>query len=254
VNRLPTHVRSCSLNTDSCGEVRVESKGRGEGLDGVIEPQIPSRNRAPCLATVLSDDRTRTERPMDRVVSFLLGILLILATGCTAANTNPTTVGEGTTTQPTEVESDSTETTVAVARGEGASATLSEGGCAYEGPARMTAGQLRVEMTNETSGQFDLDLWVLDEGHDYEELAAHIDDDRARNEAGEPSLVHPTFATLVAEASAEAGSSGTLTTDLAAGTYGMARILFDQPGSLGGFLGGWTPCGFAVTVSFGHRR
>jgi hypothetical protein len=171
---------------------------------------------------------------MNRVVSFLLGILLVLAAGCTAADTNPTTVGEGPTTQPAEVDSGSTETTVAVAPGEDAAVMLSEDGCAYEGPARMTAGQLRVEMSNETSGQFDLHLWVLDDGHDYDELAAHIDDDRARNEAGEPSLGHPTFATLVAEASAEAGSAGKLIADLTAGTYGMACIFFDQPGSLGG--------------------
>jgi hypothetical protein len=98
----------------------------------------------------------------------------------------------------------------------------------------MAVGHLRIEMVNETAGQFDLHLWLLDNGHDYEELAAYIDEERARNEAGEPSLGHPTFATLVAEASAEAGSTGELITDIAAGTYGTACIFFDRPGSLGG--------------------
>ena len=68
----------------------------------------------------------------------------------------------------------------------------------------------------------------------YEEFAGHDDDERARDEAGEPPLGHPTFATLVAEASAEGEPPGQLTTDLAVGTYGMACIFFDQPGSLGG--------------------
>jgi hypothetical protein len=98
----------------------------------------------------------------------------------------------------------------------------------------MAVGQLRVEMSNQTNRQFDLDLYLLDEGHPYEESAGHVDDERARDEAGEPPLGHPTFATLVAEASAEGEPSGQLRTDLAVGTYGMACILFDQPGSLGG--------------------
>jgi len=115
-----------------------------------------------------------------------------------------------------------------------ATVTLSDVGCTYAGPAEMSVEQLRIEMENETPGQFDLDLWLLDEGHDYEELAAHIEAERTRNEAGQPSLEHPAFATLVAEASAEAGSTGDLIADMAPGTYGIACIFFDRPGSLGG--------------------
>ena len=165
---------------------------------------------------------------MARIQSLLVGLLLGLATGCTAAINDPSTVGEATT-QPTQVESDSTETT-----GEEAYVTLSDAGCAYEGPSSMAVGQFSVEMSNQTNGQFDLDLYLLDEGHQYEEFAGHVDDERARDEAGEPPLGHPTFATLVAEASAEGEPPGQLTTDLAVGTYGMACIFFDQPGSLGG--------------------
>jgi hypothetical protein len=154
---------------------------------------------------------------------------LVLTTGCTAATDDPTTVGEGATTKPTQVENDSNETT-----GEEAVVTLSDAGCAYQGPSSMAVGRLSVEMSNQTNGQFDLDLWLLEEGHQYEELAGHIDDERARDEAGKPSLGHPTFATLVAERSTEGEPSGQITTDLAAGTYGMACIFFDRPGSLGG--------------------
>ena len=115
-----------------------------------------------------------------------------------------------------------------------ATVALSDSGCEYDGPVEMAVGQLRIEMENETDGQFQLDVWLLIDNHDHEELAAHIDEERARNEAGEPPLGHPTFADLAAEASAEAGSTGELITDMAAGTYGMACILFDRPGSLGG--------------------
>jgi hypothetical protein len=97
-------------------------------------------------------------------------------------------------------------------------------GCAYDGPAVVASGLLAVELVNQVDGPFDLDLWRLDDGHSYAELAAHIEEEQRRGQAGEPPVGHPTFADLVAEETA-AGTTGSLETNLSAGTYGFACIL-----------------------------
>jgi N-acetylneuraminic acid mutarotase len=112
--------------------------------------------------------------------------------------------------------------------------TLATDGCQYTGPTELPAGDVTFRLRNKTSGQFDLDVYLLDAGHDYEEFAAHIDEERRRGEEGEPPLGHPAFATLLAESTAEEGINSELVTDVAVGAYGMACIYFDQPGSLGG--------------------
>lgn len=121
--------------------------------------------------------------------------------------------------------------------------TLKKMGCEYEGPADVSVGQVTSQMVNETKGQFDLDLWLLNAGHPYDELAAHIAEEERRSKLGEPGLGYPTFATLVAEATADAGLDGELVTDLAVGTYGMACIRFG-PGSGGGL---WATGPFTVS-------
>ncbi len=89
---------------------------------------------------------------------------------------------------------------------------LWKSGCAYAGPAEISVGPLTIWMLNQTPGDFDLDLWLLNEVHEYDELAAHIEEEHRRGEAGEEPLGHPTFATLVAETSAEPGSASELVT------------------------------------------
>jgi hypothetical protein len=103
---------------------------------------------------------------------------------------------------------------------------MRDDGCEYSGPAMVSAGTVVLGLENESSGQFDADLWLLNSGHSYEELAAHIAEEQRRADAGEPGLGHPDFATLVAEASVAAGR-GRLTSRLAPGTYGIACILFE---------------------------
>jgi hypothetical protein len=103
---------------------------------------------------------------------------------------------------------------------------MRDDGCEYSGPAMVGAGTVILGLENESSGQFDADLWLLEPGHTYDELAAHIAEEQRRSEAGEPPLGHPAFATLVAEASTTS-ERGTLTADLDAGTYGVACIRFE---------------------------
>jgi hypothetical protein len=116
-----------------------------------------------------------------------------------------------------------------------ASVTLSDAGCELVAPSEVAAGPFELAMSSETSGRFDVDLWRLSDGHDYEELAEHIAEERRRSQSGEAPLGHPGFATLVAEASAEEDSSGELQAQLEPGTYGLACIHFptdDRPGAL----------------------
>lgn len=111
--------------------------------------------------------------------------------------------------------------------------TLTEDGCEYDGPAEVASGPMVIAMVNATSGQFDLDLWRMDEGHTYDELTAHIAEEMRRQEAGEPPLGHPTFAELVGEATVEESAEGEPQMVLEPGTYGMACILFPAPEVLG---------------------
>jgi hypothetical protein len=103
--------------------------------------------------------------------------------------------------------------------GSGASVavTVTESGCAFAGGSEFTAGPFTIRMVNPTEGQFDIDLWLFDAGATYTDLVNHI----ARGED-----VYPDFATLVAEKTAPAEAAIELTTELDAGTYAIACILF----------------------------
>lgn len=115
------------------------------------------------------------------------------------------------------------------------SVTLDDTGCTLEGDSELPAGPVEVELHNATDGQFDLDLWRLQEGHGYDELVAHIDEEMRRVESGEPPLGHPPFADLVAESTAAIGTDGALRTDLETGIYGFACIYFPSADVLGAF-------------------
>lgn len=109
-----------------------------------------------------------------------------------------------------------------------ATVTLSRDGCTLTGPGNARAGMVRVHAVNRTSDQFDVDLWMLHEGHAYQELADHIAQEQQNFENNDPPLGHPTFATLVAEATVQLEGSAEVTADLEAGTYGFACIRFEE--------------------------
>lgn len=107
---------------------------------------------------------------------------------------------------------------------------FSKATCTYEGPPTIAEGQATFTLVSR-GGTADFDLWRLNEGHAYEELVAHIDEEVRRSEEGLPGLGHPTFATLVAEATTDPQGDGTLTASLDAGEYGMACIRFGSDGA-----------------------
>jgi hypothetical protein len=114
------------------------------------------------------------------------------------------------------------------ARSSRATVTFSRTGCAYAGPADIPAGEVTIRAVNGTPVQFDIDLWLLDEGHTYQELATHMEE-QVSFEGEEPGLGHPTFATLVAHTTAFPKGSDQLTIPLLrAGTYGFACIRIES--------------------------
>lgn len=113
------------------------------------------------------------------------------------------------------------------------SVTLDDTACALEGDSELPAGPVAIHMDNATDGQFDLDLWRLQDGHSYDELVAHIDEEMRRITSGEPPLGHPDFADLVDESTAAAGMDGELRSDLLPGLYGFACIYFQSTDVLG---------------------
>jgi hypothetical protein len=162
-----------------------------------------------------------------KLVLALLTVITMPMTACSvaASSTSPTQL-------PSAAASQSA-TAMASVEPPQLTVTLGESGCAVGGQTTAVAGPVVIGLQNDTGGRFDLDLWRLDDGHEYDELEAHIAEEMRRVEAGEEPLGHPTFADLVAEATAE-GASGELHAVLEAGTYGFACIAFDTPAAPSG--------------------
>lgn len=107
---------------------------------------------------------------------------------------------------------------------------LGDADCRYLGAPGVPEGEIAFRLVNETTARFVLNVWRLNDGHAYQELAAHIAEEQRRSENNEPGLGHPNFATLAAEGVA-AEEKGSLSKELVAGTYGFACIpnVNDQP-------------------------
>lgn len=158
------------------------------------------------------------------LVGALLGAIVLAVAACESAATS----APPTQPQPSSGPASPSQAPAPSVEPARLTVTLGESGCDVEGETGPMAGPLVIVLENGTDGRFDLDLWRIDDGHEYAELAAHTAEEMRRIEAGEEPLGHPTFADLVAEASAE-GASGELRADLEAGTYGFACIYFATP-------------------------
>lgn len=107
-----------------------------------------------------------------------------------------------------------------------ASLTLGPSRCRYEGPSHLEPGAIEIALAS-TDGIADFDLWLLDDEHGYEEFVAHVEEEHRRIRSGEPPLGHPSFATLVAEASTDPTGEGLMAASLRVGVYAMACIRHD---------------------------
>jgi photosystem II stability/assembly factor-like uncharacterized protein len=103
---------------------------------------------------------------------------------------------------------------------------LSDSGCAYQGPVQTSASQVTIVTRNETTDEARFDLWRLDEGHSYAELAAYFDQQQKRIRAGKVPLGNPDFATriktLIAGSGAPPNSTPSTWVEAGGETYAMS--------------------------------
>jgi hypothetical protein len=113
--------------------------------------------------------------------------------------------------------------------------TLSETGCAYNGPHRIPTGRLTIDVVNKTADDLYFSLASIDEGHSYDELLS------ADTEGPPP------WATVVNDGQIGPGEVSELAGTLTSGTYGLLCARWhDESGSLVE-AGVWTPGSFTVS-------
>ena len=84
---------------------------------------------------------------------------------------------------------------------------------------------------NETDALAAFHMWRIADGYTYDQLAAHIVEERRLAEAGEPGLGHPFFVGDLIEIVLQARESGTMVGTVRSGTYGIVCIrMFQQTG------------------------
>lgn len=118
----------------------------------------------------------------------------------------------------------------------GVEVSFDRSACSYEGPDVIAPGPVTFSLSTRPAPA-DFNLWMLDEGHPYEEFAAHIAEEVERAEQGQPPLGHPAFATLIGETTTDEAGVGTIEVQLEPGDYGMACIRFPEGGRQGAFAG-----------------
>ena len=102
--------------------------------------------------------------------------------------------------------------------------TLTDSGCGYEGNDIVSARRGTITLSNKISNEAHFDFFRLNQGHNYAELVAHIQEEERRRLAGEAELGHPTFATLSSSTTVAAHVNQSLQIPETAGSYGMVCI------------------------------
>jgi hypothetical protein len=113
--------------------------------------------------------------------------------------------------------------------------TVTDSGCTIEGvDGPIAPGRITFLAANETDRAAAFNIAAIEEGHSFDELVSHIDQEIGLAEAGDPALGHPSFAVPLFDVLLDAGGSGTLSGTISdPGTYGLtcARV-YDEAGEL----------------------
>lgn len=106
--------------------------------------------------------------------------------------------------------------------------TATESDCTFAASSgHLTAGVVTLKFVNQTDAEARFDGWHIPQGHTFDELAAHIREERRHAEAGEPVLGPPSYLTSsdrVFDVAVDAGKSDLDSSDLGAGTYAIVCI------------------------------
>lgn len=99
---------------------------------------------------------------------------------------------------------------------------------------RITPGLVAISVLNDGGGEAGVDVWRIPEGHTYDEVVAHVREERRLAEAGQPGLGHPSFfmgSSPSIRAEPRTAHSRTVSGELKAGTYAIICIrTFEQVG------------------------
>lgn len=105
--------------------------------------------------------------------------------------------------------------------------TVSDAGCSLEpaGTTSIAAGPIVLVTLNQTDAQAGVDLWRITEDGSFDQLAVHVDDERADAEAGGPGLGHPGFVTgQISSGIVEPGATTRIEATAQAGTHGIVCL------------------------------
>ena len=106
--------------------------------------------------------------------------------------------------------------------------TLTDLDCTYEGDESPQAGTFSVELVNDSSTPGIFELYTIAAGSEFSDVQAYVDQEQQRIEQGAEPLGLPDFLSLVTREDVATGDSGTLTSDVTAGTYAL-MCTHDQP-------------------------
>lgn len=104
---------------------------------------------------------------------------------------------------------------------------IDPGGCSGSGPTSFAAGQVRINATNGTVDLANFELLAIGPGGSFEELAAHVEAERDRLDAGQDLLGAPAWITELTRAEVAPSGSGLLSASAGAGTLAVVCALVD---------------------------
>jgi hypothetical protein len=97
----------------------------------------------------------------------------------------------------------------------------------------ISPGLVEFKAMNKTDALAAFNIARIEEGHTYEQLAAHIKKEIRLARAGKPGLGHPSFAVPLFEVLLQPGESGSMSGTVQPGTYGIACAgVYEQVGEL----------------------
>ena len=108
-------------------------------------------------------------------------------------------------------------------------ATLSIGGCAFDGTVSPPAGPVVLAASNDAELLGVFELLRLAGGSTWDELAEHVGEERRRAEQGEPPLNRPEWAVDIGHLELAAGDHGQIASDVEAGTHALVCALIGDP-------------------------
>jgi hypothetical protein len=156
-----------------------------------------------------------------------LGLLAFAATACVAAPAITSTPGTPTSAETTDPSRTAPPVTVLTT-------ILDDAGCRLDGEVGVEPGPIEISVSNQDpKDRASFQLLRIHENGTFEELAAHVDEEQERIDAGGDPIGIPAYASEVVGTLIVAGETDQLETTLPAGTYAMVCADWADGGAAG---------------------